>query len=111
MSILDYFTDWQDVQVTQITRNGDFDPNTGRTTVTESELEVGKVIFYVGSQAESFFAEKLREQIDATAIFNTSVNIKNEDHLKILDETYTVVYVDDVALRNEAKVVALKKET
>ena len=110
MTIIDYFIDEKTTDTTIKRRSDIFDPADGRVTGSESTIATIKSIFYVGGQAESLVAEKIRPNVDAVAIVDPDSDVAEKDVLEINGKRYGVIYVDDVGLQSEAYVLALQEK-
>lgn len=105
MPFLDCFTDVRTIPALIKRESGTF--ANGRVTNSFETVATENVIFYLGGQSESVIAERIKENVDATAIFLPSADVRERDQITINSKKYSAVYVDDVGLQGEAKVVAL----
>jgi len=96
-----------------VTVTGGYDPITGQNKgSTSSWVSAGNCLFWTGSQAERVVASKIRDVIDAVAVFYTTVSITGEKLRINGGNVYEIIgKPDDVALNGEALVVALKEVT
>jgi hypothetical protein len=86
------------------------DDNTSTGTQTESESTIGtfKCIFWVGRQAESVVAEKLRGRVSAVAVFDYDQNVKLHDNVLVNGTTYNALDPDNIGFQNEGLLVPLE---
>ena len=106
-TILDYFTAEKNISA-EIKRNTT-SLVAGVSQKTENTIDTYLSIFYLGSQAENLVAEKLRQAVAAVAIFDYGIDIKQNDIVIVNSKRYILINLENVALRNEALVAALKE--
>jgi hypothetical protein len=93
-----------------------FDPLTGETADGSGAWSsVGNCLVWIGSQAERVLAEKIRDQVDAVAVFLPTVTITGQK-LRITNSGVSTDYEiigkpDNIAYNNEAILVGLKELT
>ena len=93
-----------------------YDPSTGETADgTGAWSSVGNCLFWIGRQAESVVAEKIRDQVDAVVVFKTSTSITGQK-LRVTNNSVSTDYEiigrpDNVAFENEVLMIALKELT
>jgi len=91
-------------------------PLTGKVADgTGAWSSVGNCLKWVGSQAETVVAAKIRDQVDAVAVFKPSVSITGQK-LRVTNNNVSTDYEiigkpDNVMFENEVIVVALKELT
>ncbi|GAG26927.1 unnamed protein product [marine sediment metagenome] len=70
-------------------------------------------LFYEGRAAENFVSEKFKAKIDGVVIVDpvdiADVTLNDSDNIVIGSRNFTVVHADNVALQNEATVIAIKE--
>jgi len=112
---------WQDEMTSTtaqqyIVSGNTFNPLTGETADgTGAWTSVGNCLKWVGSQAETVVAAKIRDQVDAVAVFKPSVSITGQK-LRVTNNGVSIDYEiigkpDNVMFENEVLVVALKELT
>ena len=91
---------------------GAFNPSTGKNdSSSASWSSVGNCLFWEGSQAENVVASKIRDRVDAVAVFYPNVSVTG-DRLRINnDREYEIIAFNNIAFDNEVLMVALKEIT
>jgi hypothetical protein len=74
-----------------------------------SYVLIGNCFIYDGSSSFSAKADKLREQIDATAIFYPDADLTGVDRMKIENQIYQVISTNDIGRQGEVQMVPLGK--
>lgn len=109
MAFLDVFTDLITVSAVIKREAGTF--SNGSFANTQTTVATESCIFYLGGQSEFVLAEKIREGVDGTCIFQPTTVVRVRDELTINSINYDVIYVDNVALQGEAVVVLVQKKS
>ena len=109
MSILDYF-DTEGSVSAEITRDSVLFVDGVQQPPTPASIVTLDVIFYVGTQAETLVAEKIRQSVDAVLLTDVTTDIKLNDTVIIkADKRFKVTNKENVAEQNEVLVIALKR--
>ena len=95
---------------------GTYNPSTGKNDPdTETWQSVGNCLFWEGSHAEGVVASKIRDKVDAVAVFYPTQNVTGKN-LRItsgssIKEYEIIAKPDNVAFDGEVLVCALKELT
>ena len=105
-NILDCFIPEQ-VEVTIVRKDGDFDQSTGRQEEAEKSFTPVKCVLYNTGQSEGILGEKIREDVDGTAVFYAGTDIRVKDEIHYQGLVYNIQFNDNVAFQNEIIVCSL----
>lgn len=82
----------------------------GQSETTYASKFTAEALFWKGAMRESNINDQIREQTDATVVYDydsTKVPV-NTDRVVINSKTYEVIGVDNIAEQNEVMMVMLK---
>jgi hypothetical protein len=69
-------------------------------------------VFWDGATAEAYVSEQIKPDVSGAVVFDYNdylATVENSARMIVEGETYTVIYVENIARQNEVMFVAVKK--